>query len=106
MTSRARVEHSHLFPGVRVDLSPAPEDSSPELLGLGEVLLELGDGSMTTGELVADDDRRVLWVEPYETAAGTAIPAKAWSVVGHELTSRGVTLRLGQNLRRAHPGSS
>lgn len=58
--------NSHLYPGARLSCRGALRD--------GPVTVLFADGSVTGGRLA--DDR--LETRPYATAAGTAIPAKAW----------------------------
>ncbi len=68
------VADTHLYPGCRATLEQLDDEarhSSDE-----PVSLVFSDGAMAAGTL-AD---AVLSVEPYTTAAGTAIAAKAWVV--------------------------
>ncbi|KRS17177.1 hypothetical protein [Roseovarius indicus] len=61
--------NTHLYPGARgTVLSGAPGD--------GPVTLRFADGAAAPGMLQAE----TLKVEPYTTAAGTRIAAKAWRI--------------------------
>jgi hypothetical protein len=76
----ARVDHTHLFPGAVIHLD-----------GPGSALiLEFSDGSRVAAEIIGDS----LAVGAHTTAAGTAIPAKVWTI--KEQTPQ--TLRLGARL--------
>ena len=57
---------SHLYPGATGDASGEGPD----------VAVDFADLSRTTGRLTGDR----LVTNPYETSAGTRIPAKAWRV--------------------------
>ncbi len=57
---------SHLYPGATGDASGDGPD----------VVVAFADLSRTTGRLAGDS----LVTHPYETSAGTRIPAKAWRV--------------------------
>lgn len=66
--------HTHIYPGHRGALSsvsPANGD---------DCLVAFTDGTSTTGRITRREGRWQLDTAPYRTAAGTAIPAKSWSI--------------------------
>jgi hypothetical protein len=74
------VDHSHLFPGARLSCieGEPPSAGSPT-----EALVRFGDGAQAPASLDVLHEtagRYLLDVGPYETAAGTGMPAKAWVV--------------------------
>lgn len=71
MTVTVPVDATHLYPGVRLTLPVLPDESA--------LMLRFSDGTTAAAELVEDDGgRRLLRVDGYRTAAGTAIPPKLW----------------------------
>jgi hypothetical protein len=77
-------EHTHLYPGHEGWLAGA----APTGTGASS-LIALSDGVMVGGVLTrADSGRWELGVDPYSTAAGTAIPAKRWQVAFREEDGR------------------
>ncbi|MWD27718.1 hypothetical protein E0K89_009550 [Aquicoccus sp. SCR17] len=63
-----RASHTHLYPGARGTCDGPLCD--------GPVLLEFSDGVAVSGQIAGDR----LQLAAHVTAAGTAIPAKAWQI--------------------------
>ena len=98
-----QVAYSHLFPGVRIELTPTPGPQT----GRGPLVrLELRflDGVNVGAEVIHDGRGACLAVDGYRTAAGTDIPPKIWQVASPEPTEleSTSTIRLGSRL----PGST
>ena len=88
------VDHSHLFPGARLSCS---EGDLPSAGSPAEALVLFGDGARAPASLDVLHEtagRYLLDVGPYETAAGTDMPAKAWVVEATGGQGSGWTLRV------------
>lgn len=75
------VDHSHLFPGARLHCARGGPDAPGRAVAV-EVGFRDGSGAEATLEVLqAATGRYLLEVGPYETAAGTTMPAKGWITV-------------------------
>ncbi|MCP3425710.1 hypothetical protein NBM05_06705 [Rothia sp. AR01] len=75
------VDHSHLFPGARLRCAPGGPDAPGRAVAV-EVGFRDGSGAEASLEVLqAATGRYLLEVGPYESAAGTAMPAKGWITV-------------------------
>lgn len=88
--------HSHLFGGARLLAQGAARPLRPAAV---EVLFR--DGVAVAAELVAtgDDDRLLLSLPAYTTAAGTTIAAALWPLTAIEDAAEGLSLTVGKRIR-------